>query len=73
MVCPSNLHFPKKINFIFIGGARCFGLCFCSLFFSFKYIISFKVMDEPLYTIVILFLLKGIWNVGRPPFFEFYE
>ena len=42
-------------------------------FFLFKYIISSKVMDEPLYTIVTLFLLKGFWNVGRPPFFEFYE
>ena len=74
MVRPSNLHFPKNINFTFIGGTRCFGLCFYSLFFIlFKYIISSKVMDEPLYTIVTLFLLKGFWNVGRPPFFEFYE
>ena len=44
-----------------------------SSFFLFKHIISSKVMDEPLYTIVTLFLLKGFWNVGRPPFFEFYE
>ena len=72
MVRLSNLHFLKNINFTFIGGARCFGLCFCSLFL-FKYIISSKVMDKPLYTIVTLFLLKGFWNVGRSPFFEFYE
>ena len=44
-----------------------------SSFFLFKYIVSSKVMDEPLYTIVTLFLLKGFWNVSRPPFFEFYE
>ena len=46
-----------------------------SLFFYllFKHIISSKVMDKPLYTIVALFLLKDFWNVGRPPFFEFYE
>ena len=43
------------------------------LFFLFKYIILSKVMDEPLYTIVTLFLLKDFWNIGRPPFFEFYE
>ena len=43
-----------------------------SLFFLFKHIISSKVMDEPLYTIVTLFLLKGFCNVGHPPF-EFYE
>ena len=46
-----------------------------SLFFYllFKHIISSKVMDELLSTIVALFLLKDFWNVGRPPFFEFYE
>ena len=69
------LPFPKNINFTFIRGAHCFGLCFCSLFFYFlfKYIILSKVMDEHLYNSYIVFTFKGFWNVGRPPFFKFYE
>ena len=55
-VRPSNLHFPKKITFYLYWRHPLFWALF--LFsFSFKYIISSKVMDEPLYTIVILFLL----------------
>ena len=74
MVRLSNLHSLKNINFSFYWRRPLFWALFLfSFFYLFKYIISSKVMDEPLYTIVTLFLLKGFWNVGRPPFFEFYE
>ena len=72
MVCLSNLHSLENINFTFYWRRPLFWALFL-FFFLFKYIISSKVMDEPLYTIVTLFLLKGFWNVGYPPFFDFNE
>ena len=72
MVRLSNLHSLKNINFNFYWRRLLFWALFLFFSFLFKYIILSKVMDEPLYTIVTLFLLKGFWNVGHPPF-EFYE
>ena len=63
MVRPSDLPFPKNINFTFIRGAHCFGLCFCSLFYFFySNTLSCLRLWTSIYTIVTLFLLLRVFG-----------